>query len=82
MKRRTIKTLGVGCIILAILLCAVTSVSQLVRAANIATVTVGGVPYAVAIMPNGKYAYVPNTENVAVINTATNTVTAKVTAQN
>ena len=82
MKRGTIKTFSVGCILLALFLSAFISLSQPVQAANTATVTVGGTPYAVAITPDGKYAYVPNAENVSVINTATNKVTATVTARN
>ena len=68
MKRRTIRTLSVGCIVFVVLICAFTSLPQPVQAANTATVAVGGVPYAVAITPDGKYAYVPNiSENVSVI---------------
>ncbi len=44
------------------------------------TLEVGNSPVAVAISPNGNFAYVPNSvdDTVSVINTATNTVTATV----
>jgi YVTN family beta-propeller protein len=82
MKRRQAKTLSVGCILLAVFFYAFTSLPQLAQGASTVTVTVGGTPYAVAITPDGKYAYVPNGENVIVIDTATNKVTATITAQN
>ena len=82
MKQRTAKTASISCIFLVFFLCAATSLVPLVSAVETQTVTVGGSPYAVAITPDGKYAYVPNGENVSVIDTATNKVTATVTAQN
>lgn len=82
MKRGKIKTLSIGCIIFALILFAFTPLFQLVQGVNSTTVTVGGTPYAVTLTPDGEYAYVPNGENVSVIDTATNKVTITIPAQN
>jgi YVTN family beta-propeller protein len=78
LTRGTTKTLSVGCIILSIFLCGLALFPQIVQAANTATatITVGGIPFGVAITPDGKYAYVPSTAHLSVISTATNKVTA------
>ena len=56
------------------------NVSVINTASNsvVATVTVGSVPYGVAITPDGSFAYVANqgSDNVSVINTASNSVVA------
>ncbi len=89
MNSRTTRLLGVGCTFLVIFLCFAAFWLLPVQAAATRTVTVGGVPQAVAITPDGKYAYVPTGPNgiedngtVSVINTATNSVTASLTLQN
>jgi YVTN family beta-propeller protein len=47
----------------------------------ITTISVGSEPYAVAITPNGAYAYITNADSnsVSVVNLATNTVTETLT---
>jgi len=82
MNRGTIKTLSIGCIIFALILFAFTPLFQLVQGVNSTTVTIGGTPYAVSLTPDGEYAYVPNGENVSLIDTATNKVTNTITGQN
>lgn len=76
------KTLSVGSIIFAVLLCAFASLSQPIRAENMVTVTVGGQPSDVAVTPDGEYAYVTSTSQnnsaVSVISTTTNKVTATI----
>jgi hypothetical protein len=80
MKHGAIKTLRVGCILLAIffLFCAFTILPQPVQATNTVTATVTSLsgPQGVAVTPNGEYAYVTNegSGTVSVINTSTNTV--------
>jgi YVTN family beta-propeller protein len=81
MEKR-IKLLNVGYIIFAVFFCVFASLYQPVQAANTGIVTVGGTPYAVAVTPDGKYAYVPNGESVAIIDTTTNKVTRTVATQN
>jgi YVTN family beta-propeller protein len=88
MKHGATKTLKVGCILLVIffLLCAFALLPQSVQASNTVTATITGgfsEPTAVAVTPNGAYAYVTNSgpgvgNPVSVINTAKNTVTANV----
>ncbi|MEM4733998.1 MAG: beta-propeller fold lactonase family protein, partial [Candidatus Bathyarchaeia archaeon] len=80
MKRGKTKALRVGGILLVFFLYAFASLLQPIQAGNTATITVGGMPSAVAITPNGEYAYVTNGHNVSVISTATNKVTTTVTA--
>jgi YVTN family beta-propeller protein len=80
MKQVTTKTLSVGCIFL-VLFCISLS-SLVVQAASYKTITVGNTPYALAITPDGKYAYVPNGENICVIDVATNNATGAVPAPN
>jgi YVTN family beta-propeller protein len=82
MNRGTIKTLSIGCIIFALILFAFTPLFQPVQGVNSTTVTIGGTPYAVSLTPDGEYAYVPNGENVSLIDTATNKVTNTITGQN
>jgi len=82
MNRGTIKTLSIGCIIFPLILFAFTPLFQPVQGVNSTTVTIGGTPYAVSLTPDGEYAYVPNGENVSLIDTATNKVTNTITGQN
>jgi YVTN family beta-propeller protein len=84
MKHGAIKTLRVGCILLAIffLFCAFTILPQPVQATNTVTATVTSLsgPQGVAVTPNGEYAYVTNegSGTVSVISTGSNTVRATI----
>jgi YVTN family beta-propeller protein len=80
MKRGTIKALSAGCIILSFFLCGLALLPQIVQATNTvtATITIPHYAFTLAITPDGKYAYVPELNNVAVISTATNKVTTTV----
>jgi len=49
-----------------------------VQAASSNTVSVGGAPCDLAVTPDGKYVYVPNGDDVAVIDTSTKTVIARI----
>jgi len=49
-----------------------------VEATSVSTVSVGGMPYALAVTPDGSFVYVPNGEDVAVIDTATSKVVERV----
>lgn len=79
MNRQT-KAVSVGCILLAIFLCGSALLPHIVQAANTvtATITIPHYGFDLAITPDGKYVYVPDLNGVAVISTATNTVTANV----
>jgi YVTN family beta-propeller protein len=84
MKRDTSKSSRVGCILLVIFLfCSFALLPEQIQATNEVTATITGfnVPYAVAVTPNGAYAYVTNinSNTVSVISTATNKVTSTVT---
>ncbi|MFA7397788.1 MAG: hypothetical protein GX799_09475 [Crenarchaeota archaeon] len=71
MKIKITKTLPVGCL-LAFVLSFFACLPQLTNAADGTTITVGGMPSAIAITPNGEYAYVANTgsNTVSVVSTA------------
>jgi len=78
---RALKTLKVGCFLLAILLCSFALLNQPVRAQTVtAAITGFSYPSGVAVTPNGRFVYVTNigSSSVSVISTATNTVTANV----
>src|SRR5271165_382633 len=79
--RRLIKTkqkrrLTLGSILLVLFLCSLAFSPQLVQAVITvtATVTVSHYDFDLAVTPDGKYVYVPQLDNVAVVSTATNTV--------
>jgi YVTN family beta-propeller protein len=73
MRQAITKLLGVGCVVISLVFFVVSlSLVEGSNASNVATITVGGTPYGIAITPDSKYAYVANFENVSVIDTATN----------
>ena len=73
MRQAITKLLGVSCVVISFVFFVVSlALVEGSNVSNVATVTVGGTPYGIAITPDGKYAYVTNFENVSVIDTATN----------
>jgi YVTN family beta-propeller protein len=83
MKQATKKIFSIGCIVISLLFfAAFLSLVEGSGVSSVATVTVGGNPFGVAITPDGKYAYIANNlENVSVIDTATNKVVATVATE-
>lgn len=67
------------CFIVAVFL-VVTLFFGLSQAGSTTTIHVGGEPYALAITPDGKYVYVPNGRDVAVIDTSTSDVIEMISA--
>ena len=76
MRQAITKLLGISCVILSLLVLAASLSS--VEGASVPTVIVGGTPFGLAVTPDGKYVYVANSENVTVIDTATNKVVASI----
>ena len=83
MRQVITKLFGVGCVVISLVFFVVSlSLVAGLGVSNVATVTVGGSPFGVAITPDGKYAYIANSlENVSVIDTATNKVVATVATE-
>jgi len=75
MLRKVVGCLGVFACVFALLF-----VGLAQAASAPITINAGGSPSALAVTPDGKYVYVPNGEYVAVIDTASNEVVAKVDA--